>query len=190
LERLREWGTLAARVLHWWGLILLAVAVTAAILALPSWAAVAVVAVALIVVVVMGSHRTAVTAIADAKKRIEDSAGVDREQQVRERRELEEDLRPLATELNDFFTERRAGKKQVSGDEASRYEMETQRIYVKRFEARTFPMCERLHARGWITDKQWENLRGFDLPITLPGRRIVDLARRFGVAELPRNKGG
>ena len=92
----------------------------------------------------------------------------------------EDDLRALATELNDFLMERRAGIEQVSGDQANRYEIETRRIYKQRFQARAFQMCDRLHTRGWITDAQWENLRGFDIRLTLPGERIVDVARRFG----------
>jgi hypothetical protein len=95
--------------------------------------------------------------------------------------QLRKDLGALATELNDFFVKRRAGIDQVSEDQANRYETETRRIYEQRFEARAFQMCERLHTRGWITDPQWENLRGFDLRLTLPGERIVDVARRFGV---------
>jgi hypothetical protein len=178
--------------LHWWGATLLGlalcgVAVSASISALPSWAAVVVVAAALIVFVVIGAHRTTVEAIADAKKKIEASAGFDREQQERERRELNEDLRAFAPELNDFLIERHAGIKQASGDQASRYETETRQIYMQRFQARAFLMCERLHERGWITDKHWEHLLGFDIPVTLPGARIVDVARRFGLLELPRD---
>ena len=170
-------------VLHWWGAILLGlavfggVAVSASIAALPLWAAIVVVAVALIVFIVVGAHRTTVKAITDAKKRIEDSVDFHREQdRERNERELNEDLRPLATELNDFLMERRAAL------EAGRYdERETDWIYKQRFQARTFLMCERLHARGWITDAQWENIRGFNISPTLPGERIVDVARRFGV---------
>ncbi len=100
---------------------------------------------------------------------------------MRAERRVPSGLRALATELNDFFMERRAGSGQVSKDQANRYETETRRIYEQRNEARAFQMCERLHTRGWITDPQWENLRGFDLRATLPGERIVDVARRFGV---------
>jgi hypothetical protein len=189
-------GTLAVRVVHWWGLTVLAVllvsgvAISLSLSVLPLWAVILVLAVLFDVFVVIGAHRTTVKAITDAKEKIEASAGFDREQQERERRELDEDLRALAPELNDFLIERHAGIKQVSGDQASRYEMDTWQIYVQRFQARAFQMCERLHERGWITDKHWEHLLGFDIPVTLPGERVVDVARRFGVAELPRDQGG
>ena len=90
--------------------------------------------------------------------------------------QLDDDLRALATELDDFFG---FGRRDATGKVVQ--SLATLEAYERRFRAGAMLMCWRLHARGWITDAQWDHLRGFDLPVTLPGERVVDVARRFGV---------